>query len=174
MERAKFLSSDSQVFWKFEGLGPYGTRSFSEAEALAERGFGPRVLQRKSGFLGYESIKGTALRSRDLLREYVEVIAAYCAFRAQNFSSEMTAAQQHDLETMLGVNFEREFGELLPDALTKLEVVNPVVCDAKMSPHEWLAAEDGRFLKFDATAHGDDHFFPGPCDIACYLAVAIV
>jgi thiamine kinase-like enzyme len=43
-----------------------------------------------------------------------------------------------------------------------------------MSPHEWLQSGDGRLLKLDATAHGDDHFFPGPCDIAWDLAGAIV
>ncbi len=43
-----------------------------------------------------------------------------------------------------------------------------------MSPHEWLITEDGRFLKLDAVSHGDDHFFPGPCDVAWDLAGAIV
>jgi thiamine kinase-like enzyme len=33
---------------------------------------------------------------------------------------------------------------------------------------------DGTILKTDATSHGDDHFFPGPTDIAWDLAGAIV
>jgi hypothetical protein len=33
---------------------------------------------------------------------------------------------------------------------------------------------DGTMLKTDATSHGDDHFFPGPTDIAWDLAGAIV
>ena len=32
----------------------------------------------------------------------------------------------------------------------------------------------GRLLKLDGGAHGDDHFFPGPCDIAWDLAGTIV
>jgi hypothetical protein len=43
-----------------------------------------------------------------------------------------------------------------------------------MMPHEWLELGDGRLLKLDGAAHGDDHFFPGPCDIAWDLAGTIV
>jgi hypothetical protein len=43
-----------------------------------------------------------------------------------------------------------------------------------MQPYEWELAEDGRLLKHDGLSHGDDHFFPGPCDIAWDLAGAIV
>src|SRR5207237_5292952 len=39
--------------------------------------------------------------------------------------------------------------------------------------HEWLLQADGRILKTDAISHGDDHFFPGPTDIAWDLAGAI-
>jgi hypothetical protein len=81
---------------------------------------------------------------------------------------------QSDLETMLRVNFEREFGETLPPQLARLELVKPMFCDGKMSAHEWVRQQNGRLLKFDTTAHGDDHFFPGPCDAAWDLAGAIV
>jgi thiamine kinase-like enzyme len=33
---------------------------------------------------------------------------------------------------------------------------------------------DGRWMKLDASSHGDDHFYPGPCDIAWDVAGAIV
>jgi hypothetical protein len=39
-----------------------------------------------------------------------------------------------------------------------------------MQPHEWLRTSDGIVLKTDASTHGDDHFFPGPTDIAWDLA----
>jgi thiamine kinase-like enzyme len=42
-----------------------------------------------------------------------------------------------------------------------------------MHPHEWIES-DGRLIKLDANSHGDDHFFPGPCDIAWDVAGAIV
>jgi hypothetical protein len=43
-----------------------------------------------------------------------------------------------------------------------------------MQPYEWICSEVGRVLKVDAYTHGDDHFFPGPTDIAWDLAGTIV
>ncbi|HMH01842.1 MAG TPA: hypothetical protein VK555_10535, partial [Terriglobales bacterium] len=45
-----------------------------------------------------------------------------------------------------------------------------VAVDGRMQPHEWLRTSDGILLKTDASTHGDDHFFPGPTDIAWDLA----
>ena len=42
-----------------------------------------------------------------------------------------------------------------------------------LAPHEWLRLDDGNVRKTDAIAHGDDHLFPGPTDIAWDLAGAI-
>lgn len=172
MERAKFLDADRRVFWKFEGLGPYGTRARKQAQALAGAGFGARIVGDESGFIGYEFLHGQRLRQ--LNGALLERIAGYCAFRAKNFSCELSAAQPEDLAVMMQVNFEREFGEPVPGAFTNLEVVLPIFCDGKMSPHEWLQVGNERLLKLDATAHGDDHFFPGPCDVAWDLAGTIV
>lgn len=41
-----------------------------------------------------------------------------------------------------------------------------------MLPHEWLATATG-IRKVDVFDHGDDHFYPGPCDIAWDVAGAI-
>jgi len=49
-----------------------------------------------------------------------------------------------------------------------------VIADGRMLPHEWLRTHDDSILKLDASTHGDDHFFPGPCDIAWDLAGTIV
>ena len=43
-----------------------------------------------------------------------------------------------------------------------------------MLPHKWLRTKSGDVLKVDNASHGDDHFFPGPTDIAWDLAGAIV
>jgi hypothetical protein len=43
-----------------------------------------------------------------------------------------------------------------------------------MMPYEWVRARDGKLLKLDASSHGDDHFYPGACDIAWDLAGAVV
>jgi hypothetical protein len=58
-------------------------------------------------------------------------------------------------------------------AIPTLTIVRPAIVDGRMAPHEWLRRPDGPTLKSDAIAHGDDHFFPGPTDIAWDLAGAI-
>src|SRR5207237_10293543 len=55
-----------------------------------------------------------------------------------------------------------------------LRPLNMVVVDRRMKPHESLGTADGRLLKTDGATHGDDHFFPGPTDIAWDIAGAAV
>lgn len=172
MERAKFL--DERVFWKFEGHGPYGENARKIARVLSEQGFGAEVRRDELGYLGYESVHGRAATHNDLSPERLRRIAEYCALRAQEFRAEVSAAQQKDLATAVRVNYERGFEAQLPAALQKLPVMRGTICDARMSPRKWMLADDGRFLKLGATSHGDDHFFPGPCDIAWDLAGAII
>jgi hypothetical protein len=47
--------------------------------------------------------------------------------------------------------------------------VPAVAVDARMQPHEWIRTGSG-FLKTDGVDHFDDHFFPGPQDIAWDVA----
>ena len=75
---------------------------------------------------------------------------------------------------MLRWNWQLEFGEELTDAESQLRTCRAVVCDGRMMPHEWLSSDGGELLKLDAGSHGDNHFFPGPCDIAWDVAGAIV
>jgi len=56
----------------------------------------------------------------------------------------------------------------------KLELKRSVIADGRMQPYEWLLTADGHVLKTDSGSHGDDHFFPGPTDIAWDLAGAMV
>jgi hypothetical protein len=56
----------------------------------------------------------------------------------------------------------------------ELYSAEPILCDGRMQPHEWIRTADGSLLKFDACTHGDDHFFPGPADVAWDLAGTIV
>jgi hypothetical protein len=49
-----------------------------------------------------------------------------------------------------------------------------VITDSRMMPHAWIRNAGGKLLKTDGSLHGDDHLFPGPCDIAWDLAGAIV
>jgi hypothetical protein len=73
---------------------------------------------------------------------------------------------------MLRVNLREEFG--FDEEPETTEIVFPVISDARLMPHEWLRDRAGRLWKTDAASHGDDHFYPGPTDIAWDLAGAIV
>jgi hypothetical protein len=67
---------------------------------------------------------------------------------------------------MLEFNLRQEFGVEFAVPEGAFSASTPVFADGRMQPHEWVATGDGKFLKTDAISHGDDHFFPGPCDIA--------
>ena len=60
------------------------------------------------------------------------------------------------------------------DLSVDLRLERPVIADGRMQPHEWLLSTESKVLKADSGSHGDDHFFPGPTDIAWDLAGAIV
>ena len=84
------------------------------------------------------------------------------------------SAQEAQLREMLKFNVAQEFGievTLPPEAFcTK----RPVITDGRMNPYEWILSDSGRLIKTDGVDHGDNHFFPGPCDIAWDLAGAAV
>jgi hypothetical protein len=82
--------------------------------------------------------------------------------------------QSPELEVMLRWNWQLEFGEELGTAEAQLRVGHVVICDGRMMPHQWLRRDSGELLKLDAGTHGDNHFFPGACDIAWDVAGAIV
>lgn len=175
MERRKFLSADGSDLLKFEGHGKYGEASFVRANRLSDAGFGPRVLDRTNGYTRYEWIQGTPLRVGDLDESLVDYLAQYCAFRAAGFGAESDTRDAVDLEAMTRVDLLEEFGreEPLPD-LSALHTQRKIITDSRMMPHSWLRDPDGRIFKTNGSVHGDDHFFPGPCDIAWDLAGAIV
>ncbi len=97
-------------------------------------------------------------------------IANYCAFRNKELQSQ--TASSKEVETMLCFNFSEEFGREITGQM--LEIKHPVIADGRMLPHKWLRTGSGDLLKVDNASHGDDHFFPGPTDIAWDLAGAIV
>ena len=108
------------------------------------------------------------MRPEDLTESVVARMAAYCAFRLQNFCVE--APHLDALQQMA----EHNFTELRFEIPAKLALERPVLPDARMQPHEWLLTSSGQVLKTDSGGHGDDHFFPGVTDIAWDLAGAIV
>lgn len=169
MERVKYLSRDSKQLLKFDGHGEYGERIRDRNVALAASGFGAPYAGQTIGFGRHVLLNGRMGRGSDVTPQLLARMAEYCVWRAEEFPSRDAAT--HELETMARVNFERQFGAE-PDL--HLELVRPTLTDSRMQPHEWFHNTDGRWLKLDAVMHGDDHFFPGPCDIAWDLAGVIV
>ncbi|MFZ5896298.1 MAG: hypothetical protein ACOY0T_34905 [Myxococcota bacterium] len=169
LERNKQLVADRSWLRKFMGFAPYGEPAFRRAELLGEAGFSPDTAEFRDGFASQRWLAGSYFPRPGpppVLR-----IAEYLAFRAQNFA--LSAAPVCELETMLHVNIGEACGRDLP-MRQKLEVVTPTICDARLQPHEWLLTPNGRVMKTDCSDHGDDHLFPGPCDIAWDLAGAVV
>jgi hypothetical protein len=172
MERLKFLSPDRRQFFKFEGMGPLGSEVCERAFSLAEQGFSPAVADAGDGFLCYQTLKGRNLRKQDVSSSVLEQIARYCSFRVSNFSC--ASPSNSELGNMLEFNVQQEFGQKLRLDPAQLGSTNPVLVDGRMQPFEWIASSQGELLKTDAISHGDNHFFPGPCDIAWDLAGTMV
>ncbi|WP_437731838.1 hypothetical protein [Sorangium sp. So ce1335] len=174
MERFKCLSRDGSRILKFEGMGRYGAECLERARGVFQAGFGPEPRDEGQGFVSYPWLPGRPLQADDLSASVLERLADYCAFRASAFplpGSPSCAVEE--LITMAHHNFSTEMGKDLPGTL-HLEMACPVLVDGKMDPHEWLGSSSGELFKVDASGHGDDHFLPGPADIAWDLAGAIV
>jgi hypothetical protein len=172
LEPAKFLASDERSIFKFEGFGRYGEAIGARAKLLADRGFAPQYLGNHCGFGQYGLLAGRAVTVRDLSPELLGRMADYIVLRSVAFTSE--TPQTAELEKMLHWNWQNEFGEELTGEEAQLRTERIAVCDGRMMPHEWFRTDHGELLKLDAVSHGDNHFFPGPCDVAWDVAGAIV
>ena len=168
MERLKFIAPDRRTLIKFEGMGPMAGEARERAFVLADAGFSPSVANPGDGFLEYSLLPGKRMRPRDRDQQLLERMSDYCAFRASKFRSHEPASTS--LREMVQFNLRQEFGVELSLAEDELVPLNPVVADGRMQPHEWVAAGHDGILKTDGISHGDDHFFPGPCDISWDLA----
>ncbi|HSE49361.1 MAG TPA: hypothetical protein VLA96_09165, partial [Terriglobales bacterium] len=167
-ERRKYLSPDGKTLFKFEGLGRYGDAVVARARALAEEGFSPAVERAGDGFAAYEFVPGGPMRAEGLDQDVIRRMAEYCAARARLFPADEGSTGA--LAEMVAVNSREGLGR---EASAELVVERPVIADGKMQPHEWIR-EGGKVWKTDGASHGDDHFFPGPTDIAWDLAGASV
>jgi hypothetical protein len=172
MERLKFLSPDRRQFLKFEGMGPQGSEVRKRSFMLADAGFSPPVSDAGHGFLAYQNIGGHNLRQQDVSPSVLGRIARYCSFRVSDFSCAQPF--NSELANMLEFNVQQEFGCELKLDSALLGSTNPLLVDGRMQPYEWIVSAEGALLKTDGISHGDNHFFPGPCDIAWDLAGAVV
>ncbi len=165
----KYVSERSAVFWRYEGVGRAGDQVRGRANALADAGLSPRFLTALRGFSGYEHLRAEPLRSVEWSPDLAERVAQYLLFRRNEFSADIQASALHEM-VLHNVRAVLD----LDLAGFDLEAVSPCVSDARLMPHEWIRTADDRVLKTDATMHGDDHFYPGPCDIAWDLAGTII
>ncbi|AKF04024.1 hypothetical protein [Sandaracinus amylolyticus] len=166
MERRKHLARDGSVL-KYEGLACFGDDACARGEALASLGISPRLQRLPDGFVRWERAPGRPLSARDdpPLDAIARAIAARLevAPAALDHVSALERATADNLRALLHL-----------DRTIALPLARPVIADGHLAPHEWIVAPDGSLQKVDAIAHGDDHFFPGPCDVAWDLAGAIV
>ncbi len=172
MERLKFLSADRRHLFKFEGFGSFGRTVLERAQLLAHSGFSPAAHNAGDGMIRYAVEEGPPCAARQVSTALLQRIAEYCAFRSREFAFGRTSISQ--LEDMARFNLQKEFGADVEFPPGSLMTANPVLVDGRMQPHEWIRRRDSNFVKVDGTSHGDDHFFPGPADIAWDLAGAIV
>jgi hypothetical protein len=168
MERLKFISPDRKTFFKFEGMGRIGSDIHTRAVALRGAKFIPDFDWGDDGFAGYELVNGRRLQQADAEPDLLSHMARYCAFRFANFQA--PDGTQSELRRMVEFNAEQEFGLDLKLPENAFQCVHPVIVDGRMQPWDWLVTTSGQFLKTDALDHGDNHFFPGPCDIAWDIA----
>jgi hypothetical protein len=170
MERLKFLSRDKQTFFKFEGLGQYGEQVREREQMLAAE-FGAGYLGQERGFGIHVLAAGTCCGPGDVTPALLRHIARYCTWRTVAFPAKIADHSISQLEQMANINCERGLG-FAPDL--RLDLQRPVICDGRMQPYKWIAVGEHRWIKLDGSTHGDDHFFPGPSDIAWDLAGACV
>jgi hypothetical protein len=176
LERLKYLSSPEQgerSYFKFAGFGHYGDVVFERERKVAAAGFGLMPREESDGFISYPWLSSAQrnarpLSSSDLSAQILARLAEYCAFRRHAFRVELSNLDA--LQKMAQHNL-RELGF---DPAVEIQLEHPVIADGRMHPHEWLLSTEGKLLKTDSGSHGDDHFFPGPTDIAWDLAGAII
>jgi hypothetical protein len=169
MERVKYLSTGERPrLFKFAGLGHYGGPVFEREQAAAAAGFAPEPQGESAGFVSYSWLAARPMRPQDISRGVLDRMARYCAFRANAFKTEV--ADVTALQEMAEHNLQ-QLEIALP---VKLKFERPTLADGRMQPHEWLLTTSGEMFKTDSGSHGDDHFFPGPTDIAWDLAGAVV
>lgn len=172
-ERKKLLTLGDR-FAKFEGLGRAGRAAFVRAHALADAGVAAMPRDEGDGWLSYARA-GEPMSPADLDEDVVERLGTYCAMRPSLCPAGVSSTSTAELEAMVEKNLASTFGGGAPPARAERLVVHrPAIVDGRMAPHEWLRRPDGALSKSDGIAHGDDHFFPGPTDIAWDLAGAIV
>jgi hypothetical protein len=180
-ERRKFLALEQggkRTMLRFAGLGSHGREVLARAQALEPSGVTPRVVGFADGMLALEFIPANISANTPSDPELTRAVARYLAFRDHRLNTgepacvdalaEMT---HHNISEALGPGATAPLSALALRASAKPGPTT--IPDGRLLPHEWLTTTAG-LRKVDGFDHGDDHFYPGPCDIAWDLAGAVV
>jgi hypothetical protein len=177
-ERRKYLvrAADAltpPLLLKFAGYGRYGAAAITRARAAADAGWAPPVNAAGEGWVEHPwlTATGSAWHTED---SDITRLADYLTFVAQTRRCGQATAPAA-LREMAVTNMRAGDGEDAARAIERVplpEVVEAVHTDNRLQRHEWIRI-NGRLLKTDGVDHGDDHFFPGPTDIAWDVAGVI-
>ncbi len=167
-ERVKYLSRDRRWMYKFSGLGVASAEAAYRSGCLARHGFSVGGAAEGEGWLRFPWLGlrplGQGAFSPDHWSEWA---GGYFAFLRSAFALGPPQPPSPELREMTAANVAALTG-LAPPALPPESP--PVRLDGRVMRFEWAIGGQGEFLKLDALDHGDDHFFPGPADIAWDLA----
>jgi hypothetical protein len=179
-ERRKYLAlapEGGSMILRFAGFGSQGRRVLARAKALEPSGVTPHVLDFADGMLALEHIPAKISAAPPVCAGFADKLGEYLAFRRARLAvaavtgldvlAEMT---QRNIAEALGSSGNGLVAELARRAGASDGSAS--ITDGRLLPHEWLASPAG-IKKVDAFDHGDDHFYPGPCDVAWDLAGAL-
>ncbi|GAC1644686.1 MAG: hypothetical protein NVS9B15_01950 [Acidobacteriaceae bacterium] len=171
LETPKFLARDDHRLFRFVGFGHYGTAALDRYDRLAEEGLGPRVKRSVDGFAEFWMEGGSAFRAPHWNEKTQAFVVRYLAQRSRLCPASTGDVEQNlvDLTRMVHFNTEEITGSAYE---AKLRVEGPVFADNRMNAYKFMRTPFG-LKKLDGAAHGDDHFFPGPCDLAWDIAGTI-
>jgi hypothetical protein len=171
--RADARDARSELLLRFAGLGRQGHAKLHRARALAAAGFTPAPLRLGHGFLVEEFPAGAPTPAGQPESALASTMARYLAYLRRCHPAHDAGAELRD---MLVCNVAEALGEAAADRLAARFPAQgttpggePTALDGRMLPHEWIRTRGG-FLKADALDHHDDHFYPGPQDIAWDVA----
>ena len=180
-ERRKFgavMGDGTRVRLEFAGYGRAGREAIARATRLAHSGItlAPRSLA--AGFLVVPELECAPLDGATASAETIDAVAAYLAHLDRSCHTG-DGANAAALAELVAINAREALGEDVGPAVARWHraagaIDAPAVAlDARIFPHEWLRTRDG-LVKTDAVVHHDDHFYPGPQDIAWDLAATCV
>ncbi|AMY08039.1 hypothetical protein LuPra_01227 [Luteitalea pratensis] len=178
-ERNKGVPADAPgELHKFVGYGTWGVTVGRRASRAADAGFGVPVFGVRDGYMRMARVSPASTMSRRGTWALAATVLKYLPWRAWA----MQTGDRADTDALLGLlatNAREHFGGAHDTTLLQLERLArasaprpAVVIDGHLSPWEWLTTPTG-VVKVDTAEHGDDHFQPGPQDIAWDVAAVL-